>query len=87
MLIGTQDRAAGDDAASQRSWEHAVTDPEGTAQDASAASAPAAFQTPVTARDLVSEHNPAIGQAPAIVAPRRRWRVSKRALPSAAVRE
>jgi hypothetical protein len=57
-----------------RVWEHAVTDPEGTAQDASVASAPAAFQTPVTARDLVSEHDPAIGQAPATGAPRRRWR-------------
>jgi hypothetical protein len=56
-----------------RVWEHAVTDPEGAAQDALVASAPGAFQTPVTARDLVTEHDPAIGQAPATGAPRRRW--------------
>jgi hypothetical protein len=51
-----------------------MTDPEGTAQDASAASAPAAAQTPATPRDFVTEHDPAIGQAPATVAPRRRRR-------------
>jgi len=51
-----------------------MTDAEGTAQDASAASAPAAAQTPATPRDFVTEHDPAIGQAPATVAPRRRRR-------------
>jgi hypothetical protein len=51
-----------------------MTDPEGTAQDASTASAPAAAQTPATPRDFVTEHDPAIGQAPATVSPRRRRR-------------
>lgn len=51
-----------------------MTDAEGTAQDASAASAPAPAQTPATPRDFVTEHDPAIGQAPATVAPRRRRR-------------
>ena len=51
-----------------------MTDAKGTAQDASAASAPAAAQTPATPRDFVTEHDPAIGQPPATVAPRRRRR-------------
>ena len=51
-----------------------MTDAEGTAQDASTASAPAAAQTPATPRDFVTEHDPAVGQAPVTVAPRRRRR-------------
>ena len=51
-----------------------MTDAEGTAQDASAASSPAAAQTPASPQDFVTEHAPAIGQAPATVAPRRRRR-------------
>jgi hypothetical protein len=53
-----------------------MTDPEGTAQDPSAA-APAAPQAPAAAPDLVTGHEPAVGQAPATVAPprRRRWAV------------
>ena len=51
-----------------------MTDAEGTAQDASAASSPAGAQTPASPQDFVTEHDPAIGQAPATVAPRRRRR-------------
>jgi hypothetical protein len=51
-----------------------MTDAAGTARDGSAASAAAAAQTPATARDFATEHDPAIGQAPATVAPRRRRR-------------
>ena len=50
-----------------------MTDPEGTAQDASAV-APAASQSPAATPDLVTGYNPAISQAPATVAPRRRRR-------------
>jgi len=58
----------------QRGQEHAMTDPEGTAQDASAAAAPAAPPAPVTGQDVVTGHDPVTGQAPATVAPRRRRR-------------
>ena len=51
-----------------------MTDAEGRAPDASTASAPAAAQTPSAPRDFVAEHDPAIGQAPATAAPRRRRR-------------
>lgn len=51
-----------------------MPDPEGTAQEPPAASAPAAPQAPVTAQDFLTEHNPAIGQVPGTVAPRRRRR-------------
>jgi hypothetical protein len=51
-----------------------MTDAEGTAQDASTAFSPAAAQTPASPQDFVTEHAPAIGQAPATVAPRRRRR-------------
>jgi Fibronectin type III domain len=50
-----------------------MTVPEGPAQDPSIA-APAAPQTPATAPDLVTGHEPAIGQPPATTAPRRRRR-------------
>jgi Fibronectin type III domain len=51
-----------------------MADPEGTAQDPSAAATAAAPQTPATTPELVTGHEPAIGQAPATVAPRRRRR-------------
>lgn len=51
-----------------------MTDAEGTAPDASTASAPPAAQTPASPRDFVAEHDPDIGQAPATAAPRRRRR-------------
>src|SRR5215831_19742451 len=64
----------------------AMTEPEGTAQDLSAAAAPAAprtpataetpatSQTPAAARIPVTDHEPAIGPGPAATAPRRRRR-------------
>ena len=51
-----------------------MTNPEGTAQDPSVAATAAASQAPATAPDLVTSHEPAIGQAPPTVAPRRRRR-------------
>jgi len=49
-----------------------MTDPEGTAQSAPAAAA--APPAPATAPENVTGHDPAIGQAPATVVPRRRRR-------------
>jgi hypothetical protein len=54
----------------QRGREHAMTDPGGAAQDASAA----ASRPPATAEDLVTGHEPASGRGPATAAPRRRRR-------------
>jgi Fibronectin type III domain len=51
-----------------------MADPEGAAQDLSAAAAPAAPRAPATAQNLVTEHEPAIGPGPAGLAPRRRRR-------------
>jgi hypothetical protein len=51
-----------------------MTDPEVTAQSLPAASVPAAPGPPASAQGAVTDHDPAAAQAPATVAPRRRWR-------------
>lgn len=51
-----------------------MTEPESTAQERSAAAAPAAPPVPVTARDLATGHGPATDQAPSAAIPRRRRR-------------
>jgi len=51
-----------------------MTDPEVTGQGLPTAPIPAAPGSPASAQDPVTDHDPAVAQAAATVAPRRRWR-------------